>query len=332
MNRPLIVTSGDPAGIGPDICLQLFAQMHGAPTKHHTHCVFLGDREVFNKRAQLLGIDVPIRVVSSMTQDADDASSLKLLHIPCPVPVFAGAPSSAYAPHVIEQLQTAVTLCQHKHAQAIVTAPVSKQHIQTGGYEFVGHTEWLADAFGVKQVVMGFMSETIKVALVTTHLPLAEVSKVLSKQRIVDTLLLVAHSAQHLFAVAQPQLCVLALNPHAGEGGALGKEEQQHITPAIEQAQALGINAFGPLAADSFFLDERYTKDTFVIAMYHDQILPLVKYTDFSGSVNITLGLPVVRTSVDHGTAFALAGTNKSSPNNLVSAIRLAQRRCLSPM
>jgi 4-hydroxythreonine-4-phosphate dehydrogenase len=323
---PLALTLGDPAGIGPDITLLAWLAQAQEPIPPF---VLLGDTTVLAARAEVLGLKVPIAAIAEAeAAEARFAEELPVLPIVVAGEVIPGRPNIAAAPAVQQSIERAVRLVQSGEARAIVTNPISKAMLYRGGFAFPGHTEYLA-ALAAKdgetpQPVMMLAAGSLRVVPVTIHIPLHEVVRALSKDLILTTIEITANDLRRYFGIAQPRLAVSGLNPHAGEEGGLGREEIDIITPAIETARARGFDVTGPHPADTLFhAAARATYDT-AICMYHDQALIPFKTLAFDEGVNITLGLPFVRTSPDHGTAFGLAGTGRASPRSLIEALRLA--------
>lgn len=307
-NKTTVITAGDPAGIGPDLCLDIL-NGDGPPL------TVIGDRDVLAERAELCGVPF-----AAAEYDETGAGHRSVWHCPAGK-VECGKLSADNAPHVLEQLNIAVQGCLSGKFNALITAPVSKQTICQSGLEFKGQTEYIAERANVAHPVMLLAGGKLKVALATRHLPLSQVAGALSANAIFQTLQTLNAGLQKHFKLNAPVIAVAGLNPHAGEGGFLGSEEAQIISPAIAQAVQAGIRASGPFAADSMFATEN--ADCY-LAMYHDQGLPVIKYAEFEHAVNATLGLPFLRTSPDHGTAQSLAGTGKASPNSMRAAARLA--------
>jgi 4-hydroxythreonine-4-phosphate dehydrogenase len=315
----LVVSSGEPAGIGPDISLALAARPWSA------RLAVLGDVGLLESRALSLGMHVELRTC----RDAGDVGPhepgrLAVLPIPLPVPAVAGKLDPRNAPYVLAMLRRATELCVAGTARALVTAPVQKSVIAQSGIPFSGHTELLAELTGAPQAVMLLAGKTLRVALATTHLPLRAVAAALDRTKLEGTIRVVHRDLKRLFRIERPRVLVLGLNPHAGESGTLGTEEQAVIEPAVRTLAAEGLDVTGPVSADTAFTPESLARCDVVIAMYHDQGLPVLKALSFGEIVNVTLGLPIIRTSVDHGTALALAGTGRALPNSLFAAVDLA--------
>jgi 4-hydroxythreonine-4-phosphate dehydrogenase len=320
MAPPVIaVTSGEPAGIGPDICLAL------ATREWPVRIATLGDPAVLEARAQALGAKVriaPCHVPSDIGPAR--AGILQVLSVETKSSVVAGRLDPRNAGYVVEQIRRGAELCSAGVCAALVTAPVQKSVINSAGIHFSGHTELLAELTHAALPVMLLTTNRLRVALATTHLPLAAVAAALDGARLERIVAVIAADLKSRFGLANPRIAVLGLNPHAGENGVLGTEEQTIIAPVIERARARGIGAFGPLSADTAFTPEALERCDVVLAMYHDQGLPVIKALGFGEIVNVTLGLPIVRTSVDHGTALSLAGTGKARPESLFAAVTLA--------
>ncbi len=315
----IVITSGEPAGIGPDICIALAANpLPGRP-------VFFGNKQVIEQRARALDVDLTIQVVSGTGEAAAHADGvMQLIDVPLAAEVEAGKLNPANARHVLELLDRATELCASGDAAALVTAPVHKSVIDAAGIAFTGHTEYLADLTGAQQPVMMLVSDTLRVALATTHLPLREVPAQIEATRIERVISVLYEDLQSRFGIERPRIRVLGLNPHAGENGMLGREELDVIVPAMERQRARGLTLLGPTPADTAFTSEALTATDAILAMYHDQGLPVIKAAAFGEVVNVTLGLPIVRTSVDHGTALELAATGRARAQSLAKAYDLA--------
>lgn len=316
--KPIVITSGEPAGIGPEIILK--AAQQGLPYP----CVVLGDRDLFASRAAELNYQISVTSLSALSEFSQDISGLAILHCPLNTPAVPGQLNIANAPYVIHQLKFATDLALSGSARAIVTAPVHKGIINEAGIPFTGHTEFFADSAKVSRVVMMLVHEDFRVALATTHLPLSQVPSAITASLLHETLQILVHDLQIRFHIERPRILVCGLNPHAGEGGHLGREEIEIIQPVIQEWRSKGYNLIGPVPADTAFLPDQIQKSDAILAMYHDQGLPTLKHVGFHHAVNITLGLPFIRTSVDHGTALELAGTGKAHHESLVAAIQLA--------
>lgn len=334
---PLAITTGEPAGIGPELTLMLAAQ--GALP---AGSVAIGDPQMLRQRAAALSLEVDITEVSpSQALPAQRAATLPVWPVELAEPAVPGELNTANSRYVLETLALAVTACQAGQAAAMVTAPLHKGVIIDAGYSgFTGHTEWLRDACGVDEVVMMLATDRalhaqasgwqgsgdLRVALATTHLPLREVAGAITFDRVVRISRLLDAGLRQQFGLAAPRIAVCGLNPHAGEDGHLGREELEIIIPAIEVLRQEGLAITGPFPADTLFTPRHLAGVDAVLAMYHDQGLAVLKYAGFGQAANITLGLPLVRTSVDHGTALTLAGKGIADPGSLQVALSLARR------
>jgi 4-hydroxythreonine-4-phosphate dehydrogenase len=314
----LALTPGEPAGIGPDLCVQLAQQSHSV------ELVVIADPDLLLDRARCLGL--PLKVIPYDKQkipQAHPAGCLTVLPIQLAAPVTMGALNTANASYVLSTLNAAIEGCLDGTFDALVTGPVHKAIINQAGITFSGHTEYLAEHTGGHPVMM-LATEGLRVALVTTHLPLSEVPKAITRERLSRVLEILVHDMQTRLGIHEPRILVCGLNPHAGEDGHLGREEIEIILPVINEFRNNGYHVEGPLSADTLFTPDNLHKADAVLAMYHDQGLPVLKHMGFGESVNITLGLPIIRTSVDHGTALALAGTGKSRVDSLQRAVSIA--------
>lgn len=322
----IAVTSGEPAGIGPDLLLALEHKQHP-----HVELVILGDRKLFTERAALLG-----RTFNLPAYDAQlpaKAGEIRFLHCPTAQPVHAGTLNPANAGYVLTLLDRAAKGCQTGEFTAMVTAPVHKGVINDAGIAFTGHTEYLAERVGGHPVMMLTANRhpmPLRVALATTHLPLAQVPSAITVDGLTRVIRILHSELQRWLNHSKPRILVCGLNPHAGESGHLGHEEIDIISPTLETLRTEGLHLIGPLPADTLFTPQYLDHAEAVLAMYHDQGLPVLKYAGFGEAVNITLGLPIIRTSVDHGTALSLAGTGKAHGGSLAAAIAAAQSLALS--
>jgi 4-hydroxythreonine-4-phosphate dehydrogenase len=328
MILPVIaVTSGEPAGIGPELCLQL-AGWSGAGRP-----VVLGDRDLLRQRAGLLGLDIVLRDYEPAVPAAP--GTLDLIHLPLAAPAEAGVLDAANGRYVLALLDRALAGCQSGEFAAMATAPVHKGVINESGVAFTGHTEYLAEKTGTPLVVMMLAGDTdrgpLRVALATTHLPLKDVPAAITADLLERTLRIVDADLRGKYGIAEPRILVAGLNPHAGEGGYLGREEIDIIEPALARLCAEGLRLSGPHPADTMFTPPVLAGGDAVLAMYHDQGLTALKYATFGNGINVTLGLPIIRTSVDHGTALALAASGQADPGSLFAAVseaaRMAQRK-----
>lgn len=311
----LALTSGEPAGIGPDLCIAL--SQHKLPAK----VVVLGDADLLRERASLLGVSIDIQPPEV---EACEPGSLCVQHIPVVAPSLPGRLNRVNSPYVLSLLDAAITGCLDGRFDAMVTAPVHKGIINDAGIAFTGHTEYLAEKTATRKVVMMLVGGGLRVALATTHLPLSAVPGAITRELLLEVIAILHDGLRTRFGIAQPRILVAGLNPHAGESGHLGREEIEIIEPALQQLRARGMNLVGPLPADTLFSRIRRETCDAVLTMYHDQGLPVLKYASFGGGVNITLGLPLIRTSVDHGTALDLAGTGKAEVGSLLAALEAA--------
>ncbi|MBT9515131.1 MAG: 4-hydroxythreonine-4-phosphate dehydrogenase PdxA [Methyloversatilis discipulorum] len=325
MNRPRIaVTSGEPAGVGPELCAALCGRRFAA------RLVVLGDAGLIAERAQAAGLQVRLRAYDPAS-DADD-SALEVLHSPLAVPSTAGRLDVANARYVLSLLDRARDGCVSGEFAAMVTAPLHKGVINDAGVPFSGHTEYLADSTGTPRVVMMLAGRTganadgpwLRVALATTHLPLSAVPAAITRESLMQTLRILDADLRTRFGIARPHIVVAGLNPHAGESGHMGREEIDVITPVLDALRAEGMHLEGPLPADTLFVPRHLDGADAVLAMFHDQGLPVLKYATFGHGINITLGLPIIRTSVDHGTALDLAGSGRADASSLVEAVEAA--------
>jgi 4-hydroxythreonine-4-phosphate dehydrogenase len=315
----VVVSSGEPAGIGPDICLAL------APRAIAARVAVLGDPSLLAARARALGARVTLRECATVAEVGPHVvGTLQVIPIALRAPVVGGRLDVANAPYVLDMLRRGVALCVARAAHALVTAPVQKSVITQSGFEFSGHTELLAELTGVQQPVMLLAGKSLRVALATTHLPLREVADALDAAKLERILRITHADLVKRFGIEEPRLLVLGLNPHAGESGTLGTEEVEIIAPVVRKLAAEGLAVHGPVSADTAFTPESLERCDVVVAMYHDQGLPVLKALSFGEIVNVTLGLPIVRTSVDHGTALELAGTGLARADSLCAAVDLA--------
>lgn len=314
---PLYVTSGEPAGIGPDICLSLAGRVDKRPV------VVLADMQMLQQRAKQLGN--PVELVAYQGQEQSSLSGqLFVEHIPLIEPVELGQLNPANAAYVIEQLRRSADYAMSGCSVGVATAPVQKSVINDAGITFSGHTEYYQEFAGVDRVVMMLATKTLRVALVTTHLPLRDVPDAITKERLHQVIDILIHDLKAKFKIATPRILVCGLNPHAGEDGYLGREEIEIINPVLETYRQQGIHISLSLPADTLFTPDHLKETDAVLAMYHDQGLPVLKSQGFGEAVNITLGLPFIRTSVDHGTALSLAGTGQAKSSSLHVAVDLA--------
>ncbi|HPB90916.1 MAG TPA: 4-hydroxythreonine-4-phosphate dehydrogenase PdxA [Rugosibacter sp.] len=305
-SKPIVISSGEPAGIGPDLCLQLLTRSWPVPL------VVLGDKDLFLARAQTLGLAW------------EGAERIHFQHVPLAKRCMPGQLDTANAAYVLEMLDLALAGCVAGEFSAMVTAPVHKGVINDAGIAFTGHTEYLAAHTGTARVVMLLAGAGLRVALATTHLALKDVPAAITAESLLATLQILHQDLQTKFGIVRPRILVAGLNPHAGEGGHMGREEIEVIIPVLKKLRAEGMDVVGPLPADTLFTKNVLAGSDAQLAMYHDQGLAVLKYAAFDEGINVTLGLPVIRTSVDHGTALDLAGTGRASANSLFAAVDAA--------
>lgn len=318
MSRRIAVTCGEPAGIGPDLCITLVQQQL-------CDLLFIGDPEQLTGRARQLRLPLTLNLLDSAHGGlADQAGVMNLLPVQFPRAVSAGRLDPKNSAVVLQSIDLAVAGCLNGEFSAMVTSPVHKGVINDAGFPFSGHTEYIAAKSGGYPVMM-LACPGLRVALMTTHLPLRRVADAIDSKLIHKVIRILHRELQSRFGIDSPEILVCGLNPHAGEGGHLGTEEQQVIAPALEELRAEGIASHGPLPADTLFTPRYLEHADAVVAMYHDQGLPVLKHMGFGRAVNITLGLPLVRTSVDHGAALDLAGTGKAESGSLIAAIEVAR-------
>ena len=316
--RPnLAITPGEPAGIGPDLCLGL------DPADYNSNLIIVADPDMLQRRAAQLDIPCALNVIKRAEQIRSDMINVwpvKLVETEVP-----GKLNNKNASYVLATLEQALDLCTRRLCGALVTAPINKAVINDAGIPFSGHTEWLAEHTHTARVVMMLASGNLRVALATTHLPLRQVADAINRTDLTTTIRIIHKDLQSKFGIAQPRIMVCGLNPHAGESGHLGMEEIEIINPTIAACRNEGINLTGPIPADTAFTPGGLEGIDAVLAMYHDQGLPVLKHHGFGEAVNITLGLPIIRTSVDHGTALDLAATGKAEIGSLRQAIATAE-------
>ncbi len=311
----LLVTAGESAGIGPELCLRL------ADTEWARRIVVIADPDMLAERARMLGANVQLRRYDGQTHG--QPNELLVLAEPQATAAVCGKPDPANARALLGGLKRAVAGCLAGEFAALITAPLQKSTINDAGIPFSGHTEYLAELTSTPTPVMLLVAANLRVALASTHLPLRRVPAFLTTDGIVDVLTVLHQDLQAKFRIDSPRIVVCGLNPHAGEGGHLGNEDQEVIFPAVKFCQQRGMDIVGPVPADTAFTPAAGRNDA-VLAMYHDQGLPVIKYAGFGNAVNLTLGLPIIRTSVDHGTALDLAGSGNADPGSLLAAVKLA--------
>lgn len=315
----IIITPGEPAGIGPDILI------HAMQLAFPCELIAVADPLLLAERAKLLDLPFSFQL-TDLTESASThlPGCIKMLPVTLQAPVIPGELNVKNAPYVMETLRQAANICLNDNSNALVTGPVHKAIMNEAGIPFTGHTEFLAQMAHSPETVMLFVVDQLKVALVTTHLPLKSVPQAITYEKVEMILLLLQQALINQFHISSPRIGVCGLNPHAGEGGYLGREEIDILNPLITKCRQNNWKIEGPLPADTIFTQAKLAQFDAILAMYHDQALPVVKYLGFGQAVNVTLGLPFIRTSVDHGTALELAGTKHAHPGSLIKAIELA--------
>lgn len=318
----IAVTTGEPAGVGPEICLRLFA---GARARQlAARLVVLADRSLLAETAAALKLPVAMRDWNPLLPP--QPGTLDVVHVPMSARAHPGRLDALNAPYVLVLLDRALAGCQAGEFAAMVTAPVHKGIINDAGIPFTGHTEYLAERTGTRRVVMMLTGGGLRVALVTTHLPLRDVPAAVTGAAVEEALRILNHEMGQKYGIVRPRVLVAGLNPHAGEGGHLGREEIDVIIPVLDRLREEGMTLLGPLPADTIFSPPVLARGDCVLAMYHDQGLTALKYASFGQGINVTLGLPIIRTSVDHGTALELAGSGRADSGSLFVAVEQAIR------
>ena len=322
----IAVSSGDPAGIGPDICIKAFGQKK----IYNFSPVIFGNRDIFNSRAKTLGIDANIQAYKGQNEELSN-DILWVANQDCDLNILPGKPNPDCANFIISNFRQAVERTISEEFDAVVTCPINKEIINKGGIEFTGHTEELARLSKKERVVMMLATKELKVALATTHLPLRDVPEYITEDHIEETILIINKDLQEKWKIKTPLIKVLGLNPHAGDGGFLGSEDQEILIPVIKKLNNTGLNISGPHSADTAFIDNNnQAKPDIILAMYHDQGLPVIKTIGFGNITNVTLGLPFIRTSVDHGTAYDVAGSIEADESSLIEATKIAASIAIS--
>ncbi|WP_374246213.1 4-hydroxythreonine-4-phosphate dehydrogenase PdxA [Zoogloea sp.] len=317
MTLPILaITSGEPAGVGPDLCAALPRREWPA------RLVVLGDRALIAARVH--AVEPSVDVIDYQPGGSPRPGAIEVLHLPLARPATPGQLDAANGRYVLDILDRAIAGCKSGEFAGMVTAPVHKGIVCDAGVPFSGHTEYLAEATGTPLVVMMLVGGGMRVALATTHLPLKDVAAAITRPLLTDTLRILHADLVAYFGLPAPRILVAGLNPHAGEGGHMGTEEIDTLIPVLEQLRAEGMQLVGPLPADTLFVPHTLRQGDAVLAMFHDQGLPVLKHASFGGGVNVTLGLPIIRTSVDHGTALDLAGSGRADPGSLFAAVELA--------
>ncbi|MGS0628145.1 MULTISPECIES: 4-hydroxythreonine-4-phosphate dehydrogenase PdxA [Photorhabdus] len=318
-NKPIVITPGEPAGVGPDLIVALAQQ------SWPIQLVACADPNLLLDRARQLNFPLQLQEYSpDKAQEPQAAGTLTILPVPLHVPAVAGELNRKNGRYVTETLARACDGCLNREFSALVTGPVHKGNINDAGVPFIGHTEFFADRSGCQRVVMMLATEELRVALATTHLPIVDVPKSITFDSLREVITILNHDLKTKFGLLRPCIYVCGLNPHAGESGHMGHEEIDVIIPALESLRAEGIVLEGPLPADTLFQPKYLQHADAVLSMYHDQGLPVLKYQGFGRAVNITLGLPFIRTSVDHGTALELAGKGQADVGSFITALNLA--------
>ena len=311
--KKFFISPGDPAGIGPEITLRALSENKSI----QKYFVLAGDRDFYQDLIEKSDIDL------KLTDKESDEDGILLKHIPLQNEVILGQPDISNANYVIDVLSHGALGCLNNEYKGLITGPVNKEIINQSGFEFSGHTEFLSDIANVKKVVMLLMNENLKIALLTTHIPLSEVPFKVTKKNLKETTSIIIKEFENTWKISNPSVCLLGLNPHAGEGGYIGHEEEEIIKPFVNSANE---NIYGPISADTAFINQNIKKYDVFLAMYHDQALPVIKSMGFGNTLNITLGLPFIRISVDHGTAFDLAGKNIADFSSMNEALKTSMK------
>jgi len=317
----LAITPGEPGGIGPDLLLSLASQAHDF------QMIAIADLDMLTERASMLDISIKLKPFNADTvREKHTAGELYVHDVKLAVAAVCCSLNPSNALYILETLQIASSGCLDNTFDALVTGPIHKGIINEAGIPFTGHTEYLAELCGNSTPVMMLATEQMRVALVTTHLPLSEVSQAITKETVENVITILNNDLVNRFGLDNPAIYICGLNPHAGENGYLGREEIETIQPVIENLRSKGLNLSDALPADTLFTERYLKKADAILAMYHDQGLPVLKHSGFGKAVNITLGLPIIRTSVDHGTALELSGTGKADPGSFIYACEVASR------
>ena len=311
--KKFFISPGDPAGIGPEISLRALSENKSI----QKYFVLAGDKDFYQDLIEKSDIDL------KLTDKESDEDGILLKHIPLQNEVILGQPDISNANYVIDVLSHGALGCLNNDYKGLITGPVNKEIINQSGFEFSGHTEFLSDIANVKKVVMLLMNESLKIALLTTHIPLSEVPFKVTKKNLKETTSIIVKEFENTWKISNPSVCLLGLNPHAGEGGYIGHEEEEIIKPFVNSANE---NIYGPISADTAFINQNIKKYDVFLAMYHDQALPVIKSMGFGNTLNITLGLPFIRISVDHGTAFDLAGKNIADFSSMNEALKTSMK------
>ena len=314
--KKIAISVGEPAGIGPDILIQTVQK------QRKDLLIAYADPDLITERARLLKL--PLKLTDPESKDAYSPGTLSIVPHKLALPCSPGMLNPENSEYVLKCLNAAIDSCVTNETEALVTAPIQKSVIRDANIKFTGHTEYLANKLGTSNQVMMLASDHLRVALVTTHIPLNKVSNSITKEKLIRTIKILNTDLINKFQISKPKILVCGLNPHAGESGYLGTEETKIITPTLRELSTLGIDVVGPLSADTIFNEVNIKQADAFVAMYHDQGLPVIKSLNFGEITNITLGLPIIRTSVDHGTALDLAGTGKSIYKSFERAVHLA--------
>ncbi len=307
--RKFFISPGDPAGIGPEITLKALAKNKNI----QENFILAGDKNLFQHLISLNNLD--LNLIEENSQD----NGVSFKHFPLENKVSLGKPDISNANYIIDILSYGALGCLKNEFKGLITGPVNKELINKSGFEFSGHTEFLADISNVKKVVMLLMNTKLKIALLTTHIPLSEVPSKISKKNLEETVSIIHEELKKTWKIENPSICLLGLNPHAGEGGFIGYEEEEILKPFVSSSPE---NVYGPISADTAFVKKNISKYDVFLAMYHDQGLPVIKSMGFGNTLNITLGLPFIRISVDHGTAYEIAGKNKADFSSMDEALK----------
>ena len=303
------ISPGDPAGIGPEVTLKALSKNK----KIQNNFILAGDKNLYQDLISLNNLDLNL-----IEEDSDDEGVI-FKHFPLENNVSIGNPDVGNANYIIDILSHGALGCLKNEFKGLITGPINKELINQSGFEFSGHTEFLADIANVKKVVMLLMNKKLKIALLTTHIPLSEVPSKISKKNLENTISIISDEFENTWKIKNPSICLLGLNPHAGEGGYIGHEEEEILKPFVNSSPK---NVFGPISADTAFIEENINKYDVFLAMYHDQGLPVIKSMGFGNTLNVTMGLPFIRISVDHGTAYEIAGKNKADFSSMDEALK----------
>ena len=303
------ISPGDPAGIGPEVTLKALSKNK----KIQNSFILAGDKNLYQNLISQNNLDL------NLIEEDSDEEGVIFKHFPLKNNVSIGNPDVGNANYIIDILSHGALGCLKNEFKGLITGPINKELINQSGFEFSGHTEFLADIANVKKVVMLLMNKKLKIALLTTHIPLSEVPSKISKKNLENTISIISDEFENTWKIKNPSICLLGLNPHAGEGGYIGHEEEEILKPFVNSSPK---NVFGPISADTAFIEENINKYDVFLAMYHDQGLPVIKSMGFGNTLNVTMGLPFIRISVDHGTAYEIAGKNKADFSSMDEALK----------